>query len=191
MSTGSAARSVGTVYELNVAVVGIRPRIWRRLQVPSTMDLGRLHRALQVCFGWDDDHLHQFTVGETKRGAALRRYDRDIDEKDETRTRLSKTAPNEQSSLIYTYDFGDNWEVEIVVQKILPRDPGGTYPVCLAGRRAGPVEDCGGIFGYEKMCEALADPTHEDHEEYVEWFGNEFDPEAFDIDAVNARLGKL
>jgi hypothetical protein len=92
---------------------------------------------------------------------------------------------------VYTYDFGDSWDHEIVVEKCLASESGRTYPACLAGERHGPPEDCGGLPGFYNLLEAIADPEHEQHEELVEWLGDDFDPEAFSADEVNQRLAPL
>jgi hypothetical protein len=106
---------------------------------------------------------------------------------------LAYADPGER--LLYTYDFGDDWEHGIVVEKILASEPGGVYPTCIAGKSACPPEDCGGIWGYGDLREALADPAHEDHEAMLERLGieldSEFDPTAFDIDEVNDSLACL
>jgi Plasmid pRiA4b ORF-3-like protein len=88
----------------------------------------------------------------------------------------------------YTYDFGDGWEHTISVEKVLAPDPGVAYPVCTAGKLSGPPEDCGGLYGYYNLLEAIRDPDHEEHEEMLEWIGGEIDPDAFSIDEVNERL---
>ncbi len=75
-----------------------------------------------------------------------------------------------------------------MLEKILPAEPGARYPRCLAGKRNCPPEDVGGVWGYQAFLEAMADPNHPEHEMYHEWIGDEFDPEAFDLDAVNRRL---
>ena len=85
----------------------------------------------------------------------------------------------------YTYDFGDNWEHKIQLEKILPRDKNIEYPACIAGKRACPPEDCGGIWGYEEFLEAINNPDHEEHEEMLEWVGGEFNPEHFDVNEVS------
>ena len=91
----------------------------------------------------------------------------------------------------YEYDFGDSWEHELLVEKILPRDEGKRYPVCLTGKRACPPEDCGGILGYASFLEAIRDPEHPEHDEMLEWVGGEFDPDIFDLDEVNRELQQL
>ncbi|HEX6827894.1 MAG TPA: plasmid pRiA4b ORF-3 family protein, partial [Burkholderiales bacterium] len=86
------------------------------------------------------------------------------------------------------YDFGDDWFHAIKVEKVLEPEAGAVYPRCVEGGRACPPEDCGGVWGYANMLEALADPKHEEHEEYLEWLCGPFDTEAFDLDAVNREL---
>jgi hypothetical protein len=92
---------------------------------------------------------------------------------------------------VYTYDFGDSWDHEIVVEKCLAPEPGRAYPVCLAGERHGPPEDCGGLPGFYNLLEAIGDSEHEQHEELIEWLGDDFDPEAFSVDHVNQGLAPL
>ncbi|MFH1017390.1 MAG: plasmid pRiA4b ORF-3 family protein, partial [Pseudomonadota bacterium] len=107
---------------------------------------------------------------------------------DEDGVTLAEVCPNVKSRLIYEYDFGDGWEHVIDVQKISEPSEGVEYPACLGGENACPPEDSGGVWGYYEKLEAVADPRHEFHEEYREWLGEDFDPDAFDLDAVNAAL---
>jgi hypothetical protein len=78
-----------------------------------------------------------------------------------------------------------------VVEKVRPPEPGAVYPLCLAGRRAGPPEDVGGVWRYEVFQEAIRDPAHPEHDELLEWVGGAFDPEAFDLDEVNNAMRRL
>jgi hypothetical protein len=88
----------------------------------------------------------------------------------------------------YEYDFGDGWHHSLVIEEISPPEPGVEYPVCLAGVRACPPEDCGGPWGYPEFLEILADPAHEEYESMLEWVGGAFDPERFDLARVNGLL---
>jgi hypothetical protein len=109
---------------------------------------------------------------------------------DETEFKLSRITNKEGSMFLYEYDFGDSWRHELLVEKIAP--PQETqYPVCLAGERACPPEDVGGVWGYEAFLDAIRDPDHPEHEDYIEWIGGEFDPEAFDLEAANAALRRI
>jgi hypothetical protein len=105
--------------------------------------------------------------------------------------RLQQVVSRVKDKLIYEYDFGDSWEHELLIEKILPPEAGKRYPVCLTGKRACPPEDCGGIWGYASFLEAIQDPQHPEHEEMVEWVGGKFNPEAFDLDEVNREIQNL
>ena len=87
----------------------------------------------------------------------------------------------------YVYDFGDNWEHEILLEKTFDSVPGVRYPVCTAGKLACPPEDVGGIWGYYDFVEAISDPKHPEHEERLEWNGP-YEPEEFDPEETNKIL---
>jgi hypothetical protein len=151
--------------------------------------LDRLHDIIQVAMGWTDSHLHQFIVGEACFGPIAPYYD-DLSMSDETEFKLSRITRDEGTVFIYEYDFGDSWHHELLVEGIAP--PGeAKYPVCLAGERACPPEDVGGAWGYEGFLEAIRDPDHSEHEDYLDWIGGKFDAEAFDLKAVNAALRRM
>jgi len=114
----------------------------------------------------------------------------DMKGEDEEAFTLGEVCPKVKSKLIYEYDFGDGWEHAIEVQKIIEPEPGVQYPVCLGGKKACPPEDCGGIWGYYELLETIADPDAEDHEDMVDWLGGDFDPDAFDLEEVNAILAE-
>jgi len=114
----------------------------------------------------------------------------DLDGEDEDGVTLAEVCPKAKCKLTYEYDFGDGWEHEITVQKIADPEPGKEYPVCLGGKMACPPEDCGGLWGYYAKLDILADPEDESREEVLEWMGDDFDPEAFDLEAVNGRLAR-
>ncbi|HZR01338.1 MAG TPA: plasmid pRiA4b ORF-3 family protein [Chloroflexota bacterium] len=139
--------------------------------------------------GWADVHLHQFEVGGRQIGVPGDGGWGEVE--DERRVRLSEVAPGERARFTYEYDFGDSWWHQIVVEKVRPAEPGAVYPVCLAGRRAAPPEDVGGVWRYGVFLEAVADPTHPEHDEMIEWIGRAFDPAAFHLEAVNASLRRL
>lgn len=179
----------GAAYQLKVTLREVEPEVWRRLRVSGDISLNRLHRVLQVVMGWDNSHLHQFTVEGVHYGEPDPEFPEPL--KNDKRAKLKQVAPAEQQRVLYEYDFGDGWEHDMLVEKIFPADPEAREPVCLAGARACPPEDCGGPPGYENLLEALRDPDHPEHDELVRWVGGAFDPEAFDLDAVNRALGRL
>ena len=179
------------IYQLKITLKYIRPPIWRRIQIRRDITLAELHLILQAGMGWTNSHLHQFRVGKTYYG------DPDIDEfgdmnlKDERKLRLSKLLSKPKQKIVYEYDFGDGWEHEILLEKIVPAEPGIQYPRCLGGARACPPEDCGGVGGYAEFLAAIRDPNHEEHDEYLDWIGGEFDPEEFDVEDFDNALRYL
>jgi hypothetical protein len=112
----------------------------------------------------------------------------EMDCEDARRVTLATLVRGDECKFLYEYDFGDRWEHELLVEKMLPIDVGQRYPLCLTGKRACPPEDCGGIWGYAGFLEAVHDPKHPEHEEMLEWVGGEFDPDAFDLNEVNTEL---
>ncbi len=178
------SKAAGKVYQLKITLKDIKPPVWRRVLVPDC-SLAKLHEVIQVAMGWENYHLYDFEVG-GERYTDPRGMD-DLDMEDASRARLGRVAAREKAKLRYTYDFGDNWQHEVLVEKMLPSEEGKKYPVCIAGKRACPPEDVGGPWGYMEFAEAIRDPKHEQYEELMEWRG-EFDPEAFSVEEVNEEL---
>lgn len=167
-------------YELRIMLEEVEPTVWRLIRVPDCT-LGRLDAILLEAMGWDEGHLSSFEIGgeeyadvETARDLGMQEM-RSVD--------LSGVA-KEGGTFRYKYDFGDGWTHTIRVDRVLDET---TEPVYLDGARACPPEDSGGPWGYADLLDALRDPNHESHEEVVEWV-EDFDPEAFSVDEVNARL---
>jgi hypothetical protein len=174
------------IYQLKVTLRHSRPAIWRRVEVQSTITLPRLHTALQAVMGWLDYHLHAFLVDGVRYGDL--QLIEEFDGEDYWWVRLREVAPRVGSRLAYWYDWGDDWWHDLVVVAILPPDPTARYPRCVAGERATPPEDVGGIHGYAEFRRALRSPRHAEHETYLTWVGGTFDPEAFSVARANARL---
>ena len=169
------------IYQIKVSLRYTRPPIWRRLLVPASLTLERLHDVLQLAMGWDDSHLHEFRIGQ-KRFGKTSTEDRLMGMDpigNERTTYLYRVLGKVGAKTLYTYDFGDGWEHAIVVEKVLPPEPEVPYPVCVGGKLQGPPEDCGGIPGYYNLLEAVRDPAHPEHEDLLDWVGGEFDPDAF------------
>jgi hypothetical protein len=176
------------VYQIKVTLRDSKPPIWRRIQVPGDVTLARLHRILQIVMGWTDYHLHQFIIGGAYFGQPHPDYEGFLEMHDERRVKLAQIAPGEKFKFVYEYDFGDGWEHELLVEKILPPEPDVDYPRCLKGKRACPPEDVGGVWGYDDFLEIIRTADHPEHDDMLEWVGGEFDPEAFDLDEINAEL---
>jgi hypothetical protein len=176
------------IYQIKVTLKDSQPAIWRRIQVPGDMSLSRLHAVLQIVMGWTNSHLHQFKAGGRYYGKPDPEFADMIEVIDERQVRLNQIAPDVKARFIYEYDFGDSWEHELVVEKILPPEQGVQYPRCLEGQRACPPDDVGGVWGYQDFLKAIHDPRHPEHEDMLEWIGGKFDPEAFDLRGVNGAL---
>jgi Plasmid pRiA4b ORF-3-like protein len=175
--------------ELKLTLVDIKPPIWRRLLVPNDISLKRLHQIIQAIAYWRDYHLHEFVIAEKRYGRPAPREV--VPVHNETLVRLNTLPLAEGTSFTYVYDFGDHWEIEVKVERILPRDPEAPYRLVLAGGRAFPPDDSGGASGYETFLDALSDPANPEHEGYRRWIGEGFDPERFDPEATNERLRLL
>lgn len=174
------------VFQCKVTLRGSKPPIWRRFQIASDVTLEDLHFAVQSVMGWSNGHLHEFRIGDESYGEPHPEYGGEM--LDERKVTLQRIANVERAHFLYIYDFGDNWQHIVQVEKILPQDPEMRYPVCLAGKRACPPEDCGGIWGYMGLPEIISNPKHKEYDAMMEWLGDEFDPEEFDLDRMNAQL---
>jgi len=179
------------VYQFKITLKGTKPPIWRRIQVPETYTFWDLHVAIQDAMGWDDYHLHEFTLLSPKTGRKVKigiPSDEDVDYGWEVlaewNQKIAHYFSSENSKADYVYDFGDGWEHSIKLEKILPRETGVAYPRCIDGRGACPPEDCGGIGGYAEFLEAIGDPANELHEDMLDWVGGSFDPDDFDPNDV-------
>lgn len=177
------------VLQLKVTLADVTPPVWRRLLVPEHLSLAQLHDILQAAMGWEDSHLHAFDVEGTTYGP-LDDDDADEDELDEQDISVGGALAS-SGRLTYQYDFGDSWEHEVVVEARSTTPVKMSFAKCVDGENACPPEDSGGAFGYAAMLKAVADPSHEDHADYVQWLGEDFDPTAFDVATVNAALQQL
>jgi hypothetical protein len=170
------------VYQFKISLKEIRPEIWRRIQVPQNYTFWDLHVAIQDVMGWLDYHLHVFRIPEPSSNEmheiGIPEYE--LDSLPGWELAISDYFSKGNNSVEYEYDFGDSWQHEIVLEQILPRDSGSKYPKCIAGERACPPEDCGGVWGYQEFLEAIMDLNHEEHERMLEWVGGPFDPQSFD-----------
>jgi len=177
------------VYQIKITLENVQPSIWRRVQVLSDCTLAQLHRVIRAVMAWEDYHLHQFTI-KRRLYSLPNPEDADYERKviDERRVRLNKVVSQVGTRFDYHYDFGDNWHHDLLLEAILMPDPSIQYPVCVAGGRNSPPEDCGGPFGYAKFLEAIRDPRHKEHELLLEWIGGHFDSELFDLNRANEAL---
>ena len=171
-----------TLYQFKITLLSAKPTIWRRIQVKDCT-LDEFHEHIQTAMGWTNSHLHQFDIKGKRYGDPELLDDgfEDFDGVDSTKMNLSQILPktDKKFTFKYEYDFGDGWEHEILFEGSPKKEPGKKYPLCLEGDRASPPEDVGGIGGFYEFLEALADPKHEQHDDFKEW-GGDFDPDKFD-----------
>ncbi|MGQ0662336.1 MAG: plasmid pRiA4b ORF-3 family protein [Pseudomonadota bacterium] len=173
-----------TIVGLKVTLRGTKPPVWRRLLMPGGMTLGDLHQAIQASMGWEDCHLHAFDIDGRQYG---HRHTVD-DVADEERLTLNGLLKSGVTRFAYTYDFSDKWEHSVVIERNRPPLDTSRYPVCIAGKRNCPPEDCGGPWGYQHLLAVLADPTHPEHTDQREWIGEEFGPDEFAVEIADATL---
>ncbi|MFH1704224.1 MAG: plasmid pRiA4b ORF-3 family protein [Nitrospirota bacterium] len=177
------------VYQFKITLKGIKPPIWRRIKVSETYTFWDLHVAIQDSMGWTDTHLHHFEIKNPATGMREEIGIPDEDFIDMTirpgwKWEIANYFSSQNDKAEYIYDYGDDWEHSIKLEKIFQRNEGIEYPVCTGGARACPPEDCGGIWGYQDFLEAIMDPKNPQHEEMLDWIGGDFDPESFDAKDV-------
>ncbi len=176
---------------MKVTLLGISPEIWRRFLFPGNSKLEQVHESIQIAFGWQNCHLHEFEIVGQRYGDPDNPLDSDFISERATKCKLKFLNLKPGDTFIYRYDFGDDWTHEIEIEDLLPPDPNGYYPDCIAGARACPPEDCGGIPGYQNLLEAVADAGHPDHDQLLNWAGGDFDPENFDLKEAHSCIGSM
>lgn len=187
--------SSGLVYQLKITLLDVTPSIWRRIQAPESSSFWDLHVAIQDAMGWNDSHLHQFTVQQKGAHHPLLfgiPMDEDSFEEPHLRTKpgwefeVSNYLTLDNHTAGYQYDFGDNWRHSVELEGILRAEADTEYPICVAGERASPPDDCGGTQGYENLLQIIADPKHPEHLQTYRWLRSmkgirgKFDPNRFD-----------
>jgi hypothetical protein len=176
-----------TIYRLKVTLRGSRPPIWRRIEVPSDITLAQLHDVIQLAMGWTNSHLHQFRRGSTCYGPDNTELDMPP-QQNEKQVRLNGVLRKPKDRLAYEYDFGDGWEHDVVLERSAAGLPDAPQVRVTGGKGACPPEDVGGIGGYYGFLEAIKDPAHPEHDDMCEWYGDAFDPNAFDVEEVNKHF---
>lgn len=176
------------IYVFKITLVGSKPPIWRRIEIADA-SLAKLHDLIQTAMGWTNSHMHQFRVGE-QCYMDPRGIDLGMDwAKPYTGITISKLIKQhgQKLTLRYEYDFGDGWEHNVVLEKIIEPTPNTKYPRCTAGKLNCPPEDVGGIWGFYDFVEAVQNPDHPEHEDKLDWYGP-FDPAEFDKEDATANM---
>jgi hypothetical protein len=158
------------ILQLKITLKGIsKPPVWRRVQVRAEVTFAMLHQIIQAAFGWSDTHLHCFEYQGEQIGVPDPEWENDC--ADEAEATLGEVLIGPKDRVRYTYDFGDNWEHDIVLEKVVEPHAGEGRPALLAGKGARPPEDCGGPWGYAELKDAGG-----------------FDPTSFKLDAARERV---
>ena len=174
--------------QLRIALRHIEPPIWRRLLVPDYLQLSQLHNVFQGAMGWTNSHLHEFSIGGLSYGPM------DAEARamgypafDEKRVRLWDFKRQPGITFTYIYDLGDNWEHDVEIEDFVAV-ASADLPKVLDGARKCPPEDVGSVDGYMSFVEAVPDPSHEEHQAMLTWFGGRFDPEEFELASANEAV---
>jgi hypothetical protein len=175
------------VYQFKVTLLGIEPEIWRRIQVPARYSFWALHVAIQDSMGWLDYHLHLFRLREPESGDSVEigipmenPFEDEIPFMPGWDVPIAQYFREAGDTSEYLYDFGDDWQHLVIFEGKVDRVAKTRYPKCVAGSRACPPEDCGGVGGYENVLCVMADPTDDEYESMMEWLGGQYDPDAFE-----------
>jgi Plasmid pRiA4b ORF-3-like protein len=188
---------MNSIYQIKCKLLHTKPAVYRTILVDSNTNFYELHHIVQLSMGWGNYHLFNFRYHDY-----WLELPNEEDETDNGFSRFQKIDPraialkeffiSPKSKIIYTYDFGDSWNHEIQLQKILAPDSSIAVPYCLKGKYACPPEDCGSIPGYYNIIEIMKNPKHREYKEYLEWLNGEpYNMEEFDINLVNENLKDL
>ncbi|MBN1292187.1 MAG: plasmid pRiA4b ORF-3 family protein [Candidatus Latescibacteria bacterium] len=173
------------ILKLRINILYINPEIWREILVENDIAFEELHNIIQIIFGWTNSHLYNFDLNGTIFSYPNEEFwNEDLD----ARNKITEYFYSKKQKCIYTYDYGDNWKHNIKIVDIIEKD-NIKYPICIAGKRNGPPEDCGGIHGYANIIDVLKN-NDKDYDDLLEWVGD-YNPEEFDINKVNKALQNL
>jgi len=178
------------VFRIKITLRHVRPAVWRRILVPPEQSLSDFSHMIEAAMGWGGGHLHDFRVGKEIYGEP----DEDEDpylltrRHDDRQLEVGQLFADPKASVVYTYDFGDQWEHDLKLESWEKRDPATTYPLCVGGARACPPDDCGGPPGYADLLRTVRNPADPEHDAMLEWLGGAFNPDAFSLEEANLRL---
>jgi hypothetical protein len=175
-------------YEMKISLNGIEPEIWRKFIIDSSTSLEEFHNIIQIVMGWENYHLYGFFIKGVEYMPADDDSDLEQEAEDTKGMKLNKFGFRKRDKIRYIYDYGDSWEHTIKIEKIYEPEKDLIAPICIDGARNCPPEDCGSICGYEDILKAINKPTTKAAEELLEWLGDDYDPEEFNIDEINKRL---
>jgi hypothetical protein len=178
------------IARLKISLDDVEPAVIRRIEVPIGIRLDRLHAVLQAAIGWTNSHLWEFRAGDVGWGIPDPRWS--DGPKDASKATLATVLEDTGAKrLTYLYDYGDGWEHTIKIERIGQALPGELYPRLLDATGRCPPEDIGGPPGYFEFLEAIADPRHERHTVFKEFYDADFDPNAVNLLLIQRQLADL
>lgn len=179
-------------WQLKIELLDVTPLVWRRILIPETIVLPKLDRVIQAAVGWTNSHLHEFVLHGVRYSVPDPDFSDETGHVDEKGVQLRNALGMDGRCFDYVYDFGDDWHHVVTIENLHAFASAESRPArCLAGENACPPEDVGGGHGYADFLAAIADPRHEEHENYIRWAGGSFNPHKFDIGAANRALAKI
>jgi len=184
--------SAATIARLKITLDNVKPVVLRRVEVPFDIRLDRLHLTLQAAMGWTNSHLYEIRAGGVRWSTPYPDADWASDFMDARKARLDDILQDVGTkTLKYLYDFGDDWEHTIKIERLVDPKPGMLYPGLIEAKGHCPPEDVGGPWGYSELLEALDDPSHERHREFKEWLDDDFNPHVVDVDRLSEDVAYL
>lgn len=181
-----------TVAVLRIELEGIEPLIWRRVAVPTSINLNAVHQVIQAAMGWLDCHLWQFEA-DRRKFSLLIPDDPEWNERitDAAKTTLSSLMADGVTEMTYTYDMGDDWQHKIIIEKLMPATVGTQYPQFLGGERRCPPEDCGGVPGYYEFLDNITSKQAKKRKAAPDWYGGPYDPDDTAEEQIVAALKRF
>ena len=177
--------------KLKIRIEDIEPQIYRRVLVSAKFSLLDLHQIIQICFGWEDQHLFIFNIGDMRFVNTIHWEEDAFRYQDASRALLSELIPKHipvGGKFTYVYDLGDGWQHEILVEDLENSDEDLEIPICYDGRRSAPPENFGGPFLYHEYSESLKGPRVSKFDDSFVYFPEGFDPEKFEIKVIGRKL---
>lgn len=179
-------------YQCLISLDHSDPQVWRRVLVPPSIPLSSLHEVIQAAMGWDNEHLYHFKVGKQTFSEPDFDLDTGLSSHDTTLADcLGAVRKRLPKALQYLYDFGDSWYHTVRVEALVDVDAASPWAECIEGAGACPLEDCGGVMGYARLCAILNNPDDPEYAEWLDWAGDPIDPAAFDLAAAQRAVAAL
>lgn len=183
---------IDEISDMTISLVGSNPPIYRQLEVKSDTTLFEFHCMIQTAMGWTNSHLFEFRRGDLIFGVNLQETIYEFPDLIEAaHVRIAALLKRPGQTLTYIYDFGDSWEHKIKLNRHLPIEKGKFYPACITGAGKCPPEDCGGMGGFYNLLKILGNPKDPEYKEVKTWVGRKYDPEDFQVDAMNRKLRRI